>query len=64
MWVKFVQYPSKKDLEDSVAVAGVKKKIHGPFKKMSSYQDERGVWRVGSRMREFTPFTQDNKPTN
>ena len=49
-------------MEDSVTVAGGRKKISGPFKKMSPYQDKFGVWRIGLRMREFTPFTKDHKP--
>ena len=48
-------------MEDSVTVAAGKKKISGPIKKMSPYQDKFGVWRIGSRMREFTPFTKDHK---
>ena len=62
VWIKFVQLLLRKSLEDSVAVAGGNKKIHGPFKKMSLYQDKFRVWRFGSRMREFTPFTEDHKP--
>ena len=62
VWIKYVQLLLKKSLEDSVAVAEGKRKISGPFKKMSPFQDELGVWRIGSRMREFTPFTEDHKP--
>ena len=29
---------------------------------MSPYQDIFEVWRIGSRVREFTPFTEDHKP--
>lgn len=49
-----------KDLQDYVIKTS--SKIHGPYKHMSPFEDEDGVWRVGSRMRDFTLFTQDNKP--
>ena len=62
MWIKYLQSPLRKDLEDFVTVVGAKKKICGPFRRMSPYKDEHGVWRDRSQMREFTPFTQDNKP--
>ena len=62
VWIKFVQLPLRKSLEESVTVAGGKKKISSPFKKISLYQGKFGVGRIGSRMREFTPFTEDHKP--
>ena len=37
-------------------------KVHGKYRRLSPFLDEDGMWRVGLRMREFTPFTWDNKP--
>ena len=62
VWIKFVQTPMEEDLHNSVSEGGVRKKVHGPYKRMSPYRDEDGVWRIGSRMRDFTPFTEDHKP--
>ena len=62
VWIKYVQLLLRKSLEDSVTVAGGKKKINGPFKKMSPNQDKFVVCRIGSRLKEFTPFTEYHKP--
>ena len=40
----------------------LQKKVKGPFKRTSPYWDKMGIWRVGSRMRDFRPFTEDNRP--
>ena len=33
----------------------------GSYRKLASSQDDDGVWRVGSRMRNYVPFTFDSK---
>ena len=60
-WIKFTQTPIKDDLTISVKVA-TEAKIHGRFRRLAPFEDEEGVWRVGARIREFTPFTEDHKP--
>ena len=60
VWVKFSQSRIKKDQQDSVIKTGVK--IHGLFIQMSPFEVENRVWRVGSRIGDFTPLTQNNKP--
>ena len=65
---KFVQLPMKEDLEKSVSRHPLDEdekipvKVRGPYKRLSPFEDEEGVWRVGIRMKEFTPFTEDKKP--
>ena len=36
-------------------------KGEGRFRKLAPTQDEAGVWRVGSRMQNHVPFTEDGK---
>ena len=60
-WIKFAQKSVEKELQESIGqVEGVK--IHGQFKRLSPFLDKSGIWRVGLRVREFTPFTKDNLP--
>ena len=63
-WIKFVQSPMEDDLLKSVASGGKEPpvKVKGPYRRLSPYKDEEGIWRVGLRLREFTPFTEDNRP--
>ena len=62
-WIKVVQSEIEEDLKNSVSkeVKG-KEKVKGRFRRLSPYLDEVGIWRVGVRVREFTPFTADHKP--
>ena len=59
--VKLVQRKIDLDMQHSVGSSDGGK-VHGQFKQLSPYLEEDGIWRVGSRMKEFTPFTKDNKP--
>ena len=43
-------------------MAGGGVKVCGQFKCLSLFVDDEGTWRVGSRMRDITLFTLDNKP--
>ena len=36
-------------------------KVHGIYKRLAVFKDEEDIWRVGLRMKEFTPFTYDQK---
>ena len=58
---KFAQSSLKEDLDESVSKSE-ELKVRGPFKRLSPFEDEEGVWRVGLRLKEFTPFTEDHKP--
>ena len=35
--------------------------MDGPYKKLAPRKDDQGVWRVGSRLLNFVPFTEDKK---
>ena len=48
-WIKFVQAPMMKDLLESIQAKDGEEKISGPYKKLSPYKDDQGVWRVGLR---------------
>ena len=60
-WIKFVQLDEAEELYKSVA-RDDSGKVHGRYRRLSVFVDEEGIWRVGARMREFTPFTFDRKP--
>ena len=60
VWIKILQQPIRHNLLDYVVGGGVK--ICGKFKYLSLFKDKDRIWRVRSRMRDFTPFTWDNKP--
>ena len=60
-WIRFVQVSVEKELQESIATSDTGK-VHGRFKRLSPFLDEAGIWRVGLRVREFTPFTKDNIP--
>lgn len=53
--IKYVQ----KDLTMELKEASDKGK--GRYRKLAPVLDKEGVWRVGSRLRHFVPFTFDNK---
>ena len=61
-WIKFIQQDLYEDLMLSVEHESKKSKVSGKFKRLSPFRSEDMVWRIGSRLREFTPFTEDNKP--
>ena len=58
-WIKISKQPIRNDLLYFVVGGGVKGQ--GKFKCLSLFEDEDRIWRVSSRMRDFTPFTLDNK---
>ena len=60
-WIKLVQKETAGDLEASVD-DGIQSshRIQGRFKRLSPFRDSKGIWRVGSRLREFVPFTRDH----
>ena len=49
-----------RDLIDSTSNPSTVK-IHGKYKRLSPFMDADKIWRVGLRIREYTPFTCDNK---
>ena len=62
-WYKYVQSSCELDLEASVGrkVDG-RERVVGKYKRLSPYKDEDGIWRVGVRLQEYAPFTEDKKP--
>ena len=50
---------AQKDIADQLSDASTNGK--GPYRKLAPSIDEQGVWRVGSRMKNFVPFTVDSK---
>ena len=60
LWVKMAQKDIEEELELSVSQRNVK--ISGRFRRLCPFKDDTEIWRVGSRLREFTPFTADKKP--
>ena len=60
-WIRFVQDDEQEQLQESTSTESGSK-IHGRYKRLSPFKDDEGIWRVGLRMREYTPFTADGKP--
>ena len=60
VWLKFAQKSLVQELESSTDGSS-KSKVTGRFRKLSPFEDD-GLWRVGFRLREYTPFTNDHKP--
>ena len=60
--MKLVQQGLVAELKIRVQQETGKTEIIGKFKRLAPFKDELGIWRVGVRLREFTPFTIDNKP--
>ena len=62
-WFRYVQSSCESDLKAS-AVKRVdgKEQVVGKYKRLSPYKDDEGVWRVGVRLQEYAPFTEDKKP--
>jgi hypothetical protein len=50
---------AQKDMDVELS-AGAEKGT-GRYRKLDPSRDEKGVWRVGSRLKNFVPFTRDNK---
>ena len=61
IWVKFVQNECAEELQKSVG-QHVGQKVHGKFRRLSPFLDNRGIWCVGLRLREYAPFTADKRP--
>ena len=57
--IKYVQKTMVKDLEESTYKEGETNKPKGKFRRLAPVKDDTGVWRVGSRLVEFVPFTED-----
>ena len=35
--------------------------MHGRYKRLALFKDDLGIWHVGLRMKEYTPFTADKR---
>ena len=53
--LKYAQENSAQDLSDAASDG------KGPFRKLAPLIDSNGLWRVGSRMRHYVPFTFDHQ---
>ena len=60
-WIKCVQKEIDEEVKQSVP-GEYWVKVHGRYRRLSSFQDADGIWRVGSRARDYVPFPHDNKP--
>jgi len=60
-WIRFVQQEVTEEMQKS-ASSHNKSDTHGRFRRLAPYQDDDDIWRIGLRMREFVPFTEDRKP--
>ena len=58
--IRLAQSFIEKDILDSTTNAPGEK-IHGKYRRLAPFLDQEGIWRVGLRMREYTPFTFDNQ---
>ena len=59
-WIKLSQRSEENELLSSVSNG--EGKVHGKYRRLAVYKDEEDIWRVGSRLQEYTPFTNNNKP--
>ena len=59
-WIRFAQAKERGELIKSTSDTN-SEKVHGRYKRLAVFEDEIGIWRVGMRMREYTPFTSDGK---
>ena len=59
--IKLAQMDVEEDLQLSVST-GDGEKVQGRYKRLAPFQDDQKIWRVGLRLREYTPFTLDHKP--
>jgi len=60
-WIRLVQQTWEEELVSSVSKED-DGKVRGRFKRLSVYKDEKDIWRVGLRIREYAPFTCNHKP--
>ena len=58
--IKLVQQGEISELEKSSS-HGQDMKITGRYKRLAPFVDEYGIWRIGLRLRDYTPFTSDKK---
>ena len=56
---KFIVKDVQREIESELMEAADSGK--GRFRKLAPVKDDDGVWRVGSRLRNFVPFTHDGK---
>ena len=61
LWLKFVQNDVREELIKSVK-HDTHGKVHGQYRRLSVFEDDKGIWRVGLRLREYAPFTLDKQP--
>ena len=61
-WIHHAQRELDHDLNQSIEEIKGKSKVLGRYRRLAPFKDVDGVWRVGARVGEFTPFTEDNKP--
>ena len=61
-WIRFGQRNMEKDLGESVVHIKGKSVVDSRYKRLAPFKDTDDIWRVGIRVREFVPFTEDNKP--
>ena len=60
-WVQFVQREEEDELRKSTS-QNDGEKVKGKYRRLSVFIGEDEIWRVGSRLGEFAPFTSDGKP--
>ena len=60
-WIKYVQ--SGEELEFMRSVSGADSgRVLGRYRRLSLFKDQKSIWRVGLRLREYAPFTTDKLP--
>ena len=61
-WIKVAQRDLSQDVQTTKKLKSGKLEVEGRFQRLAPFEDTEGIWRVGVRIREFTPFTQDHQP--
>ena len=51
-----------KDLSQSIVDIKGKPVVDGRFRRLAPFRDTDNVWRVETRITDFVPFTDDNRP--
>ena len=59
-WIRLSQQDEEEELKMSVSQSD--SKINGRYRRLSVFLDEKGIWRVGLRLHQYTPFTWDRNP--
>ena len=54
-WIKLSQRGEEDELTRSVSNG--EDNVQGKYRRLAVYKDEENIWRVGSRLKEYTPFT-------